>query len=290
MATKNRPAERGSGSPAVGKGGADLPAYAATLAAFHTAFTKELRRAVRAVPLRPAAEVLDVPCGDGFYTVGLARRLHPAGRIVAADLSDAYLDRARRRFARTPRLAPAEFVTADAYKLPFDDGRFDLVWCAQSLISLRDPIAALKEMRRVVRPGGAVAILEDDEFHRVLVNWPVDLELDVQRAVAEATRARYGSRTGRSPARRLIGLFRETGLRPRWKKTFAADRQAPFGPKVERFLERHLRDTQSFAAPHLSADKRAALERAADPADPQSVLRRPDAELTCLTTLFLAVR
>src|SRR5207248_8224395 len=118
--------------------------------------------------------------------------------------------------------APTEFVTADAYKLPFDDDRFDLVWCAQSLISLRDPVEALKEMRRVVRPGGAVAILEDDQFHRVLVNWPVDLELDVQRAAAEATRARYGSRTGRSPARRLVRLFREAGLRPRWKKAFAA--------------------------------------------------------------------
>jgi SAM-dependent methyltransferase len=280
----------GKPSPAGGKGPASLPAYNATLTAFHKAFRRELRRAVRAVPLAPTGRVLDVPCGDGFYTVALARRLFPQGHAVAADLSDAYLCLARRRFARCRRVAPVEFVKADAHDLPFEDARFDLAWCAQSLISLKDPTAALAEMRRVVRPGGAVAVLEDDAYHRVLLNWPVDLELALQRAVADASRERYGSAAGQSPARRLPRLFRAAGLRPRWKRTFAADRQAPFDPAVREFLRAHLAETRSSVAGRLSADRLAAFDRLADPDDPASLLRRPDAELTCLTTLFVATR
>ena len=265
-----------------------LPDYAATLGAFHVAFRRELRRAVRAVPLPPGAAVLDVPCGDGFYTTLLARRLHPFGKVTAADLSDAYLATARAAVASGKQTAAVDFVKADAYRLPFDDASFDLVWCAQSFISLDDPAAALTEMRRVVRPDGRIAVLEDDDFHRVVVNWPVGLEVEVHRAAAEASRERYGSRAALSPARRMRQFFLDTGLTPRGKKTIAADRQAPFDPAARRFLKLHLRDTRDFLAGHLSAESRAALDRAVDPADPESLLNRPDAAMTCLTTLFVA--
>ena len=267
-----------------------LPAYADALGLFHRAFARELSRAARAVPLAPGSRVLDVPCGDGFFTARLARRLHPFGAVVAADLSDAFLDSARRAVTRHDRLARVEFVKADAYELPFDDAAFDLVWCAQSLISLTDPVAALREMRRGVRPGGTVAVLEDDEYHRVLMNWGVDVELAVQRGVAAAARAKYGSAAGLSPSRRVGQWLTAAGLRPRGKKTFAADREAPFPPAVRRYLEVHLRQTRAFVAPHLSPRDSAALDRATHPTDPASVLTRPDAAVTCLTTLFLARR
>ncbi|MDB5308344.1 MAG: class SAM-dependent methyltransferase [Gemmataceae bacterium] len=271
-----------------GKSAADLPDYEAELMAFHRAFGRELRRAVRAIPINPGDRVLDVPCGDGFYTVALARRLYPFGRVTAADLSAAYLETARRAVARHPAAAVVDFATADAYRLPFDDDTFDLVWCAQSLISLDNPVVALNEMRRVTRPGGAVAVMEDDEFHRVMMNWPVALELDLQRAVAEAARVKYGSRAGLSPARGLRRDMIDAGLSPAWKQTVAADRQAPFDPAVRAYLRIRLRQTRDFVAAYLSADQLAVLDRAIDPGDEQSLLRRPDAELTCLTTLFLA--
>ncbi|MBA4064062.1 MAG: hypothetical protein C0501_10185 [Isosphaera sp.] len=270
--------------------GTRLPAYEATLRATHRAFGRELRRAARALPLGPRDTVLDVPCGDGFYSAGLARRLFPQGKVVAADLSDAFLARARRRFARLTRVAPTEFVKADVYRLPFDPAAFDAVWCARSLISLDDPAVALAEVRRVTRPGGVVGVLEDDEYHRVLVNWPVDLELAVQGATAAAARAKYGSATKLAPGRRMLKLFRSAGLTPRGKKTVAADRAAPFPPAVVGFLLRHLRETRDFVAPHLLPEHLAAFDRYADPAAPDGVFRRPDAELTFLTTLFLARR
>ena len=267
-----------------------LPAYARTQLAFHRAFGRDLLRGVHGSSLPRRGAVLDVPAGDGFYSVRLARRLFPHGRVVAADISPAYLDRARRRVAGVERLAPVEFREADAYALPFDDASFDGVWCAESLISLDDPVQALREMQRVVKPGGAVVVLEADEFHHFLLNWPVSLELAVNAALAAATRAKYGTPAGLSPARKVRGWLRDAGLEPGPKRTIAADREAPFPPAVRRFLRLRFVEMRPLIAPHLSADSLADFDRATDPADAESVFRRADAELTCLVSLFLARR
>jgi ubiquinone/menaquinone biosynthesis C-methylase UbiE len=269
----------------------ELPAYAEHLTAFHRACRRELARAVRDVPVPAGGRVLDLPCGDGFYSLCFARRLAAGGgSVVAADLSPAFLRLARRVYTRGRRpAAPVEFVSADAYALPFPDDSFDAVWCAQSLITFADdPVTALREMRRVVRPGGAVAVLENDEFHHVLVNWPVGLELAVQQAVAAAAVAKYGGPAKLSPARGLRRLFGAAGLTPVWKRTYAADRTAPFDRRATTFLAGHLAETRRLIAPHLSADALAAFDRFADPDGPESVFRRPDADFTCLNTLFVA--
>ena len=268
----------------------DLPEYAQTQLAFHRAFGRDLLRGVRGAALPRGGSVLDVPAGDGFYTTLLARRLAPHGRVVAADLSQAYLGRARARIARHERLAPVEFREADAYDLPFEDATFDAVWCAESLISLTDAVKALKEMRRVVKPGGAVLVLEADEFHHVILNWPVQLELAVNEAVAAAARADYGSAVALSPARKVRGWLAEAGLVTGPKRTIAADRVAPFGPALRQFLRYRFAETRKTIAPHLSPEDLAAFDVATDRCHPDSILQRPDAELTCLTSLFLARR
>jgi SAM-dependent methyltransferase len=73
-------------------------------------------------------------------------------------------------------------VTAALERVPFDDDTFDLVWCAQSLCSLPDPFESVRMLRRVVRPGGTLAVLENDTPHHVLLPWSVEGELAVQEA------------------------------------------------------------------------------------------------------------
>jgi SAM-dependent methyltransferase len=73
-------------------------------------------------------------------------------------------------------------------RLPFTDGSFDAVWCAQSPFSLREPVDAVTRMARAVKPGGLVAVLEDDTLHQVLLPWPVDVELAVRKAEWESFR------------------------------------------------------------------------------------------------------
>jgi len=103
------------------------------------AFVRELGRSERA---------LDLGCGDGRLTAEL-----DAAELTAADVSAVALDRARARLAGA-RLVELE---PDA-PLPFDDGLFDLVLCAETLEHVRDVQLFLSEIRRVLRPGGTLAL------------------------------------------------------------------------------------------------------------------------------------
>lgn len=267
----------------------ELPDYDPALRAYHAAFEPELADAVRRCALEPGARVLDSPCGDGFYARLLARHMR-GGELIAADLSDAYLDRARDTVGVAPSETRLAFVKADAYRLPFDDASFDLVWCAQSMISLDDPVGALREMARVLKPGGRVAVLETDEYHHVLLPWPVGLELALQKAVRAACVKRYGSGSKFAQARKLRGDFLSAGLRPAGKRTVVADRVAPFGASERAFLRHHFEHLRELVEPELAASELAEFDRFTDATDADSFLNAPDAELTCLATVCHAMR
>jgi len=101
--------------------------------------------------------LLDVGCGPGTITVEFADRLAP-GRVVGLDASAEVIAKASADFAR-PNL---EFIVGSVYELPYADGTFDIVHTHQTLHHLADPVAALREMRRVAKPGGLVAAREVD--------------------------------------------------------------------------------------------------------------------------------
>lgn len=108
--------------------------------------------AVAAPPLGGAA--LDVACGTGMLTLELRDRVGPEGRVVGLDFSEPMLARAR---AAHPSI---EWVRGDAAGLPFADASFDAATIAFGLRNLASPEKGLSEMRRVVRPGGSLVILE----------------------------------------------------------------------------------------------------------------------------------
>lgn len=110
--------------------------------------------------LLPGQSLLDVGCGPGNLTVDLAARVAP-GRVVGVDRSEAVLELAREEAARAGA-TDVTFTAGDAYALPFEDGSFDVVHAHQLLQHLGDPVAALREMRRVARPGGVVAVRDAD--------------------------------------------------------------------------------------------------------------------------------
>jgi ubiquinone/menaquinone biosynthesis C-methylase UbiE len=181
-----------------------LPGYDGYQHAFHEAFRPELYAALDELPLPFGGSVLDVPCGDGFYAAHLVAR---AGRLVAADASGAYLSLARESLADH---ASAEVRRADAYALPFADGTFDLVFSAQSLISLDNPAKAIREMVRVTKPRGHVAILECDQFHHVLLPLPPEQELTVQRGCRRRGCAGCGGGRSRRTVPRRSGAGKPT--------------------------------------------------------------------------------
>jgi demethylmenaquinone methyltransferase/2-methoxy-6-polyprenyl-1,4-benzoquinol methylase len=112
------------------------------------------RRAARATGLTPGGSALDVACGSGKLTADLARIAGPRARVVGLDFSPQMLEVARRDH---PGI---EFVEGDALKLPFDDASFDASTIAFGLRNLADPVKGLREMLRVVKPGGHAVVLE----------------------------------------------------------------------------------------------------------------------------------
>ena len=254
---------------------------------FQTAFRPELYRILDGLPLPTGGAVLDVPCGGGFYARRLAERLTADGRLTAVDARDECLTRTRAALADVPTAAAVEVRQADAYHLPYPDAAFDLTWCAQSLISL-DPEAAVRELFRVTRADGVTAVLEADEFHHVLLPWPVDLEAALPPALHAASVRRYGDAAKLAPARRLRRVFRQAGFRSVRRVTHNAERAAPFDPPTTDFLVRHLRFLRSLVCPHLSATHRATFDRLTDPAAADSLFRSPEADLVCLNVVYLA--
>jgi SAM-dependent methyltransferase len=262
---------------------ADTPDYDAAQRSFHEAFRPELFRILDALPLPPGGSVLDVPCGNGFYAHRLADR-PVCGRLVAVDACDEYLRQARERVGEKGAVQKA-----DAYRLPFADGAFDLVWSAQSLITL-DPAPAVREMFRVVKPGGAVAILEGDVFHNVLLAWPVELETALPKAIRDESVRRYGDAAKLAPSRRLRLILKQSGFHPIRRATHSFDRAAPFDPPAASFLRHHFDQLRAVAYPHLSASNRATFDRLTDPGGAASFLRRADAEFACLNAVYVARR
>lgn len=110
--------------------------------------------------LKTGLEVLDIGSGPGTITLDLGRLVAP-GRVVGIDTSDQVVANAN-GLARDNGLRNVVFQTGDAYALEFPDASFDVVHAHQVLQHLADPVAALREFRRVLRPGGIVAARDAD--------------------------------------------------------------------------------------------------------------------------------
>jgi demethylmenaquinone methyltransferase / 2-methoxy-6-polyprenyl-1,4-benzoquinol methylase len=112
------------------------------------------RKAARATGLARGGSAVDVACGSGKLTAVLAGIAGDGGRVVGLDFSPLMLEMARRGH---PGI---EFLEGDALNLPFVDGGFDASTIAFGLRNLADPVRGLREMQRVVKPGGRSVVLE----------------------------------------------------------------------------------------------------------------------------------
>lgn len=121
-------------------------------------------RSFRHIVARADAHVLDLCCGTGDMAFALRRAggETPAG-IIGADFSHAMLQRAKMKSADSAMSSPPEWIEADALNLPFSSSHFDLVTSAFGFRNLADYDAGLREIHRVLRPGGECGILDFGE-------------------------------------------------------------------------------------------------------------------------------
>lgn len=153
--------------------------------------------------LRPGCDLLDVGCGPGTITRELASAVAP-GRVVGVDREPSVLEEARRTSG-----GPVEFQIGDVYRLDFEDASFDVVHAHQLLQHLSDPVSAVMEMRRLLRPGGLLAVRDAD--YGAFVWHPTDGRLDRWRELYTSVCARNGAQA--DAGRRLPSWVTAAGFR-----------------------------------------------------------------------------
>jgi demethylmenaquinone methyltransferase/2-methoxy-6-polyprenyl-1,4-benzoquinol methylase len=118
------------------------------------------RFALSLTGLKRGQQALDVAGGTGDLTLGLARQVGRTGHVVMSDINPAMLERGRERLLDAGIVGNVSFCIADAEHLPLADQSFDCVTIAFGLRNVTDKPAALASMRRVLRPGGQLVVLE----------------------------------------------------------------------------------------------------------------------------------
>lgn len=116
------------------------------------------RRLVRATGAKPCMCVLDCATGTGDLAFEFKRAVGSHGQVTGLDFSPRMIELAKKKPERTTQ--PVEFMIGDVLDLPFADNSFDIASIAFGIRNVDNPVVGIKEMARVVRPGGKVAVLE----------------------------------------------------------------------------------------------------------------------------------
>ncbi|MEM9202111.1 MAG: methyltransferase domain-containing protein [Actinomycetota bacterium] len=157
--------------------------------------------------LVPGLSLLDVGCGPGTITVDLARRLAP-GAVIGFDVAADVIDRATALLDTADAPTNCSFRTDDVYAIDAPDDRFDIVHAHQVLQHLSDPVAALREMRRVLKPGGLLAVRDAD--YGAMTWSPANPELDDWMTIYQAIATEQGSEP--NAGRYLLSWVHDAGF------------------------------------------------------------------------------
>ena len=120
---------------------------------------KQRQHTLTTLALQPGEKVFDIGCGVGFLTNEMAMLVGKTGQVIGFDQNPEMISHAKQR---CEGLQQAEFYEGDAAQLPAEDQAFDAVSCTQVLLYVKDVSKVLTEMRRILKPGGRLVIVETD--------------------------------------------------------------------------------------------------------------------------------
>jgi ubiquinone/menaquinone biosynthesis C-methylase UbiE len=242
----------------------------------------------------PGMRVLDVGCGPGTFA---ALAADAGAEVVAVDVSAGVIETAKAQAARLGLAERISFETASLLDLPFEAAQFDLVWASMVIHHIEDPVAAMTELGRVLKPGGRIAIREGGLPLRLL---PFDIgigEPGLQDRLKVASNqwfaAMQRATLGKLPyPYGWLRLLRDGGFSAATVKSFAFDACAPFEPWAMDMLARRLRHTYERMeyGDFLSAEDRALIETITDPASPHALHHRDDLHLQLADSIYAGVK
>ena len=207
------------------------------------------RRFLRFVPIRRGARVLEVGCGTGVVLRDVAALVGRRGAVVGVDPSRVILALARRLCRPARGAARISLRAADGARLPFAAARFDAALAVTVILHIADPLRVVREMARVTRPGGRVA-LQDQDFGVIAVTHPDRALTDrIMRGVAARIYAEPWS------GRRLPGLLLDAGLE-RVRLLTDVYQDTTLEPFSKSFLERRAANAVRFGLVDAAAAQR----------------------------------
>jgi ubiquinone/menaquinone biosynthesis C-methylase UbiE len=160
---------------------------------------------LRAAHIAPGMRVLDIATGTGLSAEAALAAIGPIGHVSAADISPAMAEKARERLGKAPN---ASVSVEDGQALSFADYSFDAVLCNLGLMFFPDPVRGLSEFRRVLRPGGRVAISMNTVVERSYNHQINDIIARHMPSLAKAVARTFAL----GEASRLRSLFDQAGL------------------------------------------------------------------------------
>jgi SAM-dependent methyltransferase len=248
--------------------------YSRKLRLFNSFVEPELRRAIAGLGLKPGMRILDAGCGTGEALQWLCDAVAPQGAVVGIDLAAAHVSAARAGVG-----GRALVLQADVRQPPLAPRSFDLVWSVNTVNHLREPLAGVRGLANLLRPGGRIAVGQSSLLPDMFFAWDSRLERLTTEAVRQYYRDRYDlSERDLADTRSLVGLLRRSALGDVTAQTWIIERVSPLNPADEAYLlEAIFRDTWGERLrPYLSGEDYDELTALCDPHHPAFALRRKD--------------
>jgi SAM-dependent methyltransferase len=231
--------------------------------------------------------VLDAGCGTGEALRWLSEAVEPGGLAVGADLSTQHL------CVCAQDRSSSVVLQANLSDLPLHPDSFDLIWCANTIHHLHDPLAALLDLSSLLRRDGRIALGQSSLLPDMYFAWDSRLERLVNEAVRRYYRDRYGlEERDLKAVRAVAGLIRGAGFRDIEVRTLTIERTFPVDGSAEAYLlEAIFRNTWGERLrPFLSTEDYAELSRLCDPVHVDYALRRDDFHFIQTYTLAVGTK
>ena len=252
------------------------------------------RQIVEWLNLVPGSRVLDAGCGGGGMTRLLAEAVGPAGQVVGLDTNPELIKFGQAQVVNTDLAQRIKFEEGDIRSLPFEDGSFDLVWCSRAVHGLPDQLVGVRELGRVVRPGGRLVIREGGLSGQFM---PFDLDIGEPGLEGRLQMARqkwFADFRASLPGRVVYPfgwthMLREAGLFQVAPKSFAYDFASPLEPYQKEYLEpglNHQLHDQKYQN-LLSAEDVQTLTQLVDQHGPHYVFNRDDLHGILVETIYV---
>ena len=265
--------------------------YSRKLRVFNSFAAPELRWAIASLELAQGMRVLDAGCGTGEALQWLSDAVTPDGAVVGIDLAAAHVAAARAgAVAHAGGSGQITVLQADVMRPPLALRSFDLVWSVNTINHLREPLAGMRVLASLLRPGGHIAVGQSALLPEMFFAWDSRLERLTNEAVRQYYRDRYGlAERELADTRSIVGLLRRAALINVTVQTFVIERVSPLNDADEAYLlEAIFRDTWGERLrPYLTREDYDELTTLCDPRHPGFALRRADFHF--LQTFTLAV-